>query len=334
MSGNAKLIKINSRFIGTIFALTLLIPSNVGINFYGINLEDLPLIFVFFYLFIKKIKNFENKKFDRAFFIFIFFFVIYTSFLVDEIKIFNQTNLRFYFYFTLTYLCVDFFKKNNNKILEFFEPLSIVMIANFVLILFQIPLPGTIDGWISNNTNSMNIFTSGRLGGFQGGGPNVIGIFCAIYSLICIYKLFTASDSKKYLIENKSNTFLLILSLINLLFTFSRGSFVALVVGLFSLLIFTEKYSRSFKYKIVILATLFGVVTIYIFPSIFLKESNRSFLNSLGVQNTEIFTGVGGGNYIKSVYKDYLITLEEDILIDQFNISYSDSDYKSKSVDG
>ena len=44
------------------------------------------------------------------------------------------------------------------------------MIANFVLVLFQIPLPGTIDGWISNNTDSMNIFTSGRLGGFQGGG--------------------------------------------------------------------------------------------------------------------------------------------------------------------
>ena len=207
------------------------------------------------------------------------------------------------------------------------------MIANFVLILFQIPLAGTTDGWISNNTNSMNIFTNGRLGGFQGGGPNVIGIFCALYSLICVYKLFTANDSKKYLFENKINTFLLMLSLINLLFTFSRGSFLALVVGLFSLLIFTEKYSRSFKYKIVIIATLLGVITIYMFPSIFLKESNRSFLNSLGIQNTEIFTGVGGGNYIKSVYKDYLITLEEDILSDQFNISYSDSDYKSKSVE-
>ena len=67
------------------------------------------------------------------------------------------------------------------------------------------------------------------------------------------------------------------------------------------------------------------------FPSIFLKESNRTFLNSLGLQNTEIFTGVGGGNYIKSVYKDYLITLDEDVLSDQFNISYSDSDYNSKS---
>ena len=331
MSGNAILMKINSRIIGTIFALTLLIPSNIGINFYGINFEDLPLIFVFLYLLVEKVYKFEFKKFDRVFFIFIFFFVLYTSFLVEEIKILNQTNLRFYFYFTLSYLCVDYFKKNNNKVLEFFEPLSIVMIANFVLILFQISLPGNIDGWISNNTDSTNIFVSGRLGGFQGGGPNVIGIFCAIYSLICFYKLFAADDSKKYLIENKTNTFLLILSLINLLFTFSRGSFLALVVGLLSLLIFTEKYSRRFKYKIVITATLFGVIAMFLFPSIFLKESNRTFLNSLGLQNTELFTGVGGGNYIKSVYKDYLITLEEDVLIDQFNISYTDSDYKLKS---
>ena len=269
MSGNAKLKKIKSRIIGTIFALTLLIPSNIGIDFYGINFEDLPLIFIFFYLLVEKVNNLNIKKYDRVFFIFIFFFVLHTTFLVEEIKIFNQTNLRFYFYFTLSYLCVGYFKKNNNKVLEFFEPLSIVMIANFGLILFQTSLPGTIDGWISNNTNTTNIFVSGRLGGFQGGGPNVIGIFCSIYSLICIYKLFASDDSKKYLIENKTNTFLLILSLINLLFTFSRGSLLALVVGMFSLLIFAEKYSRSFKYKIVLVATLFGVITIYIFPSIY-----------------------------------------------------------------
>ena len=333
MSGNAKLIKINSRIIGTIFAFTLLIPSNIGIDFYGINFEDLPLIFVFFYLLIKKIYQLKIIKYDRVFFIFIFFFIFYTSFLVEELEIFNQTNLRFYFYFTLAYLTVDYLKNNNNRILEFFEPLSIVMIANFGLILFQISLPGTIDGWISNNTDSTNYFDSGRLGGFQGGGPNVIGIFCAIYSMICFYKLLAANDSKKYLIENKINTLLLLISLLNLLFTFSRGSFLALMVGLLSLLMFTEKYSRSFKFKICIAATLLGVIAIYMFPSIFLKESNRTFLNSLGIQNTELFVGVGGGNYIKSVYKDYLITLEKDVLNDQFNISYSESDYEMKSDD-
>ena len=40
-----------------------------------------------------------------------------------------------------------------------------------------------------NNTESTNLFTSGRLGGLQGGGPNVIGIFCALYSLVCFLKI-------------------------------------------------------------------------------------------------------------------------------------------------
>ena len=80
------------------------------------------------------------------------------------------------------------------------------MIGNFVLVIFQIELPGTIDGWISNNTDSTNPFTSGRLGGFQGGGPNVIGIICAIASLICLYKISLSNNFKNYLFENKSNT--------------------------------------------------------------------------------------------------------------------------------
>ena len=70
----------------------------------------------------------------------------------------------------------------------------------------------------------------------------------------------------------------------------------------------------------------------FMFPSIFLKESNRTFLNSLGIQNTELFTGVGGGNYIKSVYEEYLVTLDEDILLDEFNITYSEEE-RSRFLD-
>ena len=78
---------------------------------------------------------------------------------MDEINLLNQTNLRFYFYFALGYLCVEFVRKNNDNIIEIFEPLSLVMIGNFVLVIFQIELPGTIDGWISNNTDNTNPFT-------------------------------------------------------------------------------------------------------------------------------------------------------------------------------
>ena len=56
-------------------------------------------------------------------------------------------------------------------------------------------------------------------------------------------------------------------------------------------------------------------VVIYIFPSIFLKQSNRSFLNNLGINSIEVFVGTGGGNYVKEVYKDYLVTLNDDELL-------------------
>ena len=51
----------------------------------------------------------------------------------------------------LSYLCIDLLQKNENRIIDLFEPLGIVMLANFIVIIFQIQLPGTIDGWVLNN---------------------------------------------------------------------------------------------------------------------------------------------------------------------------------------
>ena len=258
-------------------------------------------------------------------------FVIYTSFFTNEINLLNQTNLRFYFYFALAYLCVNFLRKNNDNIIEIFQPLLFVMIANFVLIIFQIELPGTIDGWVSSNTDSINPFTSGRLGGFQGGGPNVIGIICAVFSLVCIYKLLSAESLFKSIIVDKLNSFLLVISLVNLFFTFSRGSYIALFVGVLILILFSDKLNFNYKLSFIVASALLMAITIYVFPGIFLKESNRSFLNSLGTKNTEVFIGTGGGNYVKNVYKEYLITLDDDVLFEEFNITYSAED-KEKTL--
>ena len=315
--------RINSRLIGSIFAITLLIPSNFGLNFLGINFEDIPLIAIFLVLLTNKLRNLNFDRFDKAFLSFLIIFILYTTFFVDEINFFNQTNFRFYFYFALAYLCVEFVRKNNDNIIEIFEPLSLVMIGNFVLVIFQIELPGTIDGWISNNTDSTNPFTSGRLGGFQGGGPNVIGIICAIASLICLYKISLSNNFKNYLFENKSNTLLLIISLLNLYLTFSRGSYLAFVVGVFVVLSFTNSIEKKVKLYLTIGTLGIGLAVIFLFPSIFLKQSNRGYLNSIGLINIEILNGTGGGNYIKEVYKDYLITLDDEILMDKFNIKYS-----------
>ncbi len=315
--------KINSRLIGSFFAITLLIPPNFGLNLYGINFEDIPLIGIFLILLSNKLMKLNLDRFDKSFLTFFLTFVIYTSFFTKEINLLNQTNLRFYFYFALAYLCVDFLGKNNNNIIEIFQPLLFVMIANFALIIFQIELPGTIDGWISNNTDSTNPLTSGRLGGFQGGGPNVIGIICAISSLICIYNISQSHSFKKYIFEDKLNSFFLIISLFNLYLTYSRGSYLAFAVGLFVILLFSNSISKKSKIYLSIGTLGISLLAIFLFPSIFLKQSNRGYLNSIAIINIEILNGTGGGNYIKEVYKDYLVTLDEDILIDRFDIEYS-----------
>jgi len=323
-------VKINSKNIGTIFALTLLIPANYGVDLFGINLEDLPLIMLFLVLLYQKIKNFILNKFDKVFYTFLLIFIIYTSFISSEFTIFNQVNLRFYFYFLLAFLCIDSIEKNKDSLLEIFNQLWIVMLANFFLVIFQFQLPGTIDGWILNNSGSINPFTSGRLGGFQGGGPNVIGIFCAVYALICINNLSTSSNYKKYFFTDKFNIVFLFIALLNLYLTFSRGSYLAFLVGLTLILFFSDNIDKSSKIKIFSIGLIFSLGIIYFFPSIFLKQSNRSFLNSLGINNVEIVSGSGGGNYIKEVYKDYLITLDKDVLKKEFNIVYSDNEIFSE----
>ena len=318
-------VKINSKNIGRIFALTLLIPANYGVNLLGINLEDVPLIFLFLLLIFQKFKNFNLIKFDKVFYIFLISFIIYTSFISSKFSFFNQVNLRFYFYFFLGFLCIDLISGKKESILEIFNQLWIVMLANFFLVVFQIQLPGTIDGWVLNNSGSTNPLTSGRLGGFQGGGPNVIGIFCAVYVLICIYKFSISDNFKKYFFTDKFNTVFLLIALINLYLTFSRGSYLALFVGLILILFFSENIDKSSKIKIFSVGLILSFGIIYFYPSIFLKQSNRSFLNSLGINNVEIVSGSGGGNYIKEVYKDYLITLDKEILKEEFNIVYSDN---------
>ena len=318
---------INARTIGLIFASTLLIPSNYGLNILGLNFEDLPLAVLFLVLFYKKINNYYPiSKIDKVFLSSIFSFILYSNIFTQNSEIFNQTNLRFYFYFIFSYLCVDIIRENKENLITVFEPLSYVMIANFLVILFQVQLPGAIDGWILNNSGSTNPFTSGRLGGFQGGGPNVIGVICTLYVLLCVYKASSSNNIFKYLLSDKQNTALLIISIFNLYITYSRGSYLALYAGLLLLLIHTRSLSVKFKIYFLIISILFSVVTIFMLPSIFLKQSNRSFLNNLAINNLELFVGSGGGNYIKEVYRDYLLGLDDDEILEKFNISYSEKD--------
>jgi len=327
---------INSKTIGLFLSLSLLIPSNYGLNLGGINFEDIPVIVIFLLLLFKKISNFSLLVFDKVFISFVISFVLYSNIFTKNFQIFNQTNIRFYFYFLLSYLCVDAVKTSSKGIIEIFEPLYLVMVANFIVVIFQLQLPGTIDGWILNNTGSSNPFTSGRLGGFQGGGPNVIGIICAIYVLVCIYKVLNSTNFIVTLLTNKFNTVLLIISLFNLYITYSRGSYIALFIGSLIILFYTDSFTKKAKKRITISIILISVVIIYFFPSIFLKQSNRTFLSNLAINNIEVFIGSSGGNYIKEVYEEYLVTLSDEELLNRFNIEYSEdvkNYYKKAHVD-
>ena len=216
MKGIMNLTKDKVKLVGYTFALSLLIPPNIGLNILGLNFEDLPLILLFVYFFYIKIEDYKKNtldKFDIYFLVFLLFFILYTNLFVDNIEIFNQTNLRFYFYFVLAYLVVNNFDNNKNNILKIFETLFLVMVINFLIILTKLQVNGNLNGWISNNTSSNNPFTSGRLGGIQGGGPNVIGIISAICSYLSFYKIINSGNYLSYIITNKANTFFLFISI-------------------------------------------------------------------------------------------------------------------------
>ena len=329
MKGVMNLTEDKVKLVGYTFAISLLIPPNVGLNIMGLNFEDLPLIFLFGYLFYLKLDDYKKNnldKFDIYFLIFLSVFVLYTNIFVESRGIFNQTNLRFYFYFFLSFLVVSICDSDKNKIEKIFEPLSLVMVINLFIILTKFEINGNLNGWISNNTAGINPFTSGRLGGLQGGGPNVIGIICAISALVYIFKIFNSEDSNINLKSNKFNLFIILISLLNLYLTYSRGSYLALGVGFLILLLATDSIKKQNKFYFVILMSVLTLFFIYINPSIFLKQTNRGFLNELGFNNASLIQGTGGGNYIKSVYKEYLVTLDDKTLLDEFNITYSASE--------
>ena len=329
MKGVMNLTEDKVKLVGYTFAISLIIPPNVGLNIMGLNFEDLPLIFLFGYLFYLKLDDYKKNnldKFDIYFLIFLSVFVLYTNIFVDSRGIFNQTNLRFYFYFFLSFLVVSICDSDKNKIEKIFEPLSLVMVINLFIILTKFEINGNLNGWISNNTAGINPFTSGRLGGLQGGGPNVIGIICAISALVYLFKIINSEVSNMSLKSNKFNLFIIFISLLNLYLTYSRGSYLALGVGFLILLLATDSIKKQNKFYFVILMSVLTLIFVYINPSIFLKQTNRGFLNELGFNNASLIQGTGGGNYIKSVYKEYLVTLDDKTLLDEFNITYSASE--------
>ena len=198
-------------------------------------------------------------------------------------------------------------------------------ITNFIIIIFQIQLGGFIDGWIFNNREATFYFSTGKLGGIQGGGPNVIGIISAISAIYFFYFTLQNYISSGSIFSHKEYPFYFLISSINLFFTFSRGSYLAFIYGFLILIAFERFFKLKVKIFVYFGILIFGTISLFLFSSTLLRSSNRVYLSEMAISNLNFFNGTGGGNYIREVYKPFLITLKQKEVLDKFNITYFES---------
>ena len=66
MKGVMNLTEDKVKLVGYTFAISLLIPPNVGLNIMGLNFEDLPLILLFGYLFYLKLDDYKKNNLDKS----------------------------------------------------------------------------------------------------------------------------------------------------------------------------------------------------------------------------------------------------------------------------
>ena len=324
---------LSTKQIGTFFALTLVIPTDYLFNFFGINLKDLPLLVLFFILLIQfRFSNIFNS-YSKYYLLIVFLFVIYFSFFSSDFDLLNKANLRIYFYWILSYLVVSYIYQNNLKTVQLLHPLKYVMIINFLIIIFQIQLDGFINGWIFNNREATFYFLNGKLGGIQGGGPNVIGIISAISAIYFFYFTLQNYISSGNIFSHIGYPLYFLISSINLFFTYSRGSYLAFIFGFVTLITFERFFNLKVKILLYFGILVFSIISLFLFSSTLLRSSNRVYLSEMAISNLKFFNGTGGGNYIREVYKPFLITLDQKEVLDKFNITYLDEELKTIEVD-
>ena len=198
----------------------------------------------------------------------------------------------------------------------FILPSVFLLIVNLIISVFQISLINNSYGWILFNIENPNFFQAGRLSGLQGSGPNVAG---AMFALLFIIYLAHYFKTKKiiYLISCLVSIFLVLV-------TYSRGSYLAIFLS--TVLFFVIKdfsFNKLSKYFFVILIPF--VLFLYFGNSqIFLKESDRGYLNNIAVDNLKLISGLGGGNYVEEIYGNYLLSINPEILESSLNIILND----------
>jgi len=314
--------------LGAIPLSSLLIPPNFGINFFGIGLEDIPLIGIFVFLFLNFLTN-KTKIFNKIDYLWAgstAFFFAYSSFLNSGgVDLLNRTNIRFAFMSILAYLFMKYIVANKLYDSEdtFFSFLIVVILINSLFLIIRDRIYLQDAGWVSANIDSSNIFLSGRLAGLQGSGPNVFGFICAVAS---IYFLNLWILNKGIL--RTFSLIMFLISLISLIFSKSRGSYIAFIIAL--IIFFFLKEKLNIKTFIIFSSSIF-IFSLFIFsfnPQTILKGSDRGVLSDIAMENLKPLVGTGGGNYIYKTFQPsfYIVDLQQLQNVFNFDLNKINSD--------
>ena len=301
---------------GSLFFCSFLIPANIySLLFF--DLSEIVLIISLIYnlsmsryqlktFFVKKV--FINNIWTLVILSLGFIFIV-SRFDLFIVRLIFFTFIGFSIYILLS--GSDFYQKE-----LFILPSIFLLIVNLIISIFQISLIDNSYGWILFNIENPNFFQAGRLSGLQGSGPNVAG---AMFALLFIIYLAHYHKTKKivYFISSLVSIFLVLV-------TYSRGSYLAIFLS--TILFFVIKdfsFNKLAKYFFIILIPF--VLFLYFGNSqIFLKESDRGYLNNIAVDNIKLISGLGGGNYVEEIYGNYLLSINPEILESSLNIILND----------
>ena len=319
-------------FIGTLLTLSITSPPQF-LNFFGLNFSDLIFIvtvcFILLHVLFKN--NFKKIILDLKFtywsalsLILFFTFFIYGL---------NNLTIRFLFYIVFGYLIYLLFNHYSNEEIQYlFIPFIAITILNFFTVIFQLSFLDNSIGWINFFYENPNFFQRGRLAGYQGGGPNVAGSMFIFLTFINYY-FFKLTKNNFYFLLSLLNMFLVFV-------TFSRGSYIALLIA-FSVLIL----NRGINLKTIVFSLgLFGVLTTSFFyfgdSQILLKESDRGYLTQIAFNNLSFFKGYGGGNYVNEIYGSYFLSINPEILeenlnikLDKVELGITPEEYRNSGID-
>ncbi len=319
-------------FIGTLLTLSITSPPQF-LNFFGLNFSDLALIVTVFSILLHALvkNNFKKIILDFKFTYWsVVSLILFFTFFIYGL---NNLTIRFLFYVIFGYLIYLLLNHYSNEEIQYlFIPFISITILNFFTVIFQLSFLDNSIGWINYFYENPNFFQRGRLAGYQGGGPNVAGSMFIFLTFINYY-FFKLTKNNFYFLITLLNLFLVFV-------TFSRGSYVALLIALLVLIL-----NRGINLKTVFFSFgLFGLLTSSFFyfgdSQILLKESDRGYLTQIALDNLSLFKGYGGGNYVNEIYGNYFLSINPEILeenlnikLDKVELGITPEEYRNSGID-